>query len=106
MGRNNTGEITNTIKHDEQVEVVIERPGRYTFDVRDIPAKAKTLVIIRTNRRIDVSRQKSRDECPIKPDDIRKLLFMKKNETRREDDRFFADCLYQLADYLEKQKES
>ena len=61
MGRNNTGQITNTIKHDEQVEVIIDKPGRYTLDIRELPAKAKTLVIIRTNRRVSVRRRKQKE---------------------------------------------
>lgn len=55
------GRITNTIKHDEQVEVVIDKPGRYTLDIRELPAKAKTLVVIQTNRRVSVRRRKQKE---------------------------------------------
>lgn len=55
------GRITNTIKHDEQVEVIIDKPGRYTLDIRELPAKAKTLVVIQTNRRVSVRRRKQKE---------------------------------------------
>ena len=51
------GRVTSTIKHDEQVEITINRPGRYTIDIRELSAKAKTLVVVQTNRRVGVRRK-------------------------------------------------
>lgn len=56
------GRIVNTISHDEQVEITIERPGRYTLDIRELPAKSKTLVIVHTNRRVEVKRKRKPDQ--------------------------------------------
>lgn len=56
------GRITNTIRHDEQVEVIIDKPGRYTLDIRELPAKSKTLVVIQTNRRVGVIRKRKPEQ--------------------------------------------
>lgn len=56
------GRVTSTIKHDEQVEITINRPGRYTIDIRDLPAKAKTLVVVQTNRRVGVKRKRKPEQ--------------------------------------------
>lgn len=54
------GRTVNTIGYDEQVEITIDRPGKYFFNIRELKGKAKTLVIVRTNRRPRVRRRRKK----------------------------------------------
>lgn len=45
------GRVTRTINENQQIEITIDQPGKYFFQVRELPKKRKLLLVVRTNRR-------------------------------------------------------
>lgn len=48
------GQVTKTFNENQQIEITISQPGRYTIDLRQLPKKRKMLLILRTNQRPQV----------------------------------------------------